>query len=123
MYYFDVLSPFCWGGPKTVARGAGHAMDVSYVFNMPIMGDPVNDNRPAAEKAISAKMIKYWTNFVKYGNPNGDGLLEWPEYEPNKASVMYFNDEFKIVKVPNRDKLDLMENFYKWKRSTWKYRN
>ena len=123
MYYFDVLSPFCWGGPKTVARGAGHAMDISYVFNTSIMAEPVNDNRPAAEKAISEKMSKYWINFVKTGNPNGDGLLTWPEYDQNKASVMYFNTEFKIIKVPNRDKLDLMESFYKWKRSTWKNRN
>ncbi len=122
MYYFDIMSPFCWGGPKTVARGAGHAMEMSYTFNVPMGGSPINDNRPAQEKKISDQISAYWVNFVKNGNPNGTGLLEWPEYDQNKPTVMYFNNDFKVINVPNKDKLDLMEDFYKWKRSTWVYR-
>lgn len=122
MYYFDVLSPFCWGGPDKTARGAGHAMDISYVFNTSMTSNIANDNRPAEEKALSEKMTKYWTNFVKNGNPNGEGLVEWPEYEPGTQTVMYINNEQKVISVPNLDKLKLMEDFYKWKRSTWVYR-
>lgn len=122
MYYFDVLSPFCWGGPGTVARGAGHAMEMSYTFNTPMMGNPVNDNRPADERAISDKMSAYWINFVKTGNPNGGNLLYWPEYEQGKPTVMYFNNEFNVIDLPNQDKLKVVEDFYKWKRSTWTYR-
>lgn len=122
LYYFDVMSPFSFGGPGTKPRGAGHSMELSYVFNTPIFSGPQGDNRSLEEKSVSAKISKYWINFVKTGNPNGDGLMNWPVYDKNKASVMYFNNEFKIIEVPNRDKLELMEKFYQWKRENWKYR-
>jgi len=28
--------------------------------------------------AIARKINEYWANFVKEGNPSGDGLVEWP---------------------------------------------
>lgn len=38
--------------------------------------------------ALSEKMVKYWTNFAKTGNPNGEGLPTWEEYNPNNENVM-----------------------------------
>ena len=26
---------------------------------------------------LSERMVSYWTNFAKTGNPNGEGLPEW----------------------------------------------
>lgn len=26
---------------------------------------------------LSAKMVEYWTNFAKNGNPDGEGLPQW----------------------------------------------
>ncbi|NXN94102.1 SASB hydrolase, partial [Rhinopomastus cyanomelas] len=32
------------------------------------------------EKELSRTLMKYWANFARNGNPNGEGLAEWPSY-------------------------------------------
>ncbi|NXA86020.1 SASB hydrolase, partial [Melanocharis versteri] len=32
------------------------------------------------EKNLSRTLMKYWANFARNGNPNGEGLVEWPSY-------------------------------------------
>ncbi|XP_031196984.1 acylcarnitine hydrolase-like isoform X2 [Mastomys coucha] len=32
----------------------------------------------AEEKVLSRKMMKYWANFARHGNPNSEGLPYWP---------------------------------------------
>ncbi|NXR14022.1 SASB hydrolase, partial [Semnornis frantzii] len=32
------------------------------------------------EKNLSRTLMKYWANFARNGNPNGEGLTEWPSY-------------------------------------------
>lgn len=34
-------------------------------------------------------MGTYWTNFAKHGNPNGEGVPEWPDFSDEKPNVMY----------------------------------
>ena len=56
-------------------EGAFHSSELWYVF-----GTLDRSWRPKTEEdyILSEKMIGYWTNFVKTGNPNGPGLEEWP---------------------------------------------
>jgi len=62
-------------------------------------------------------MIKYWTNFAKNGDPNGEGLPGWPVFEEGKETVMYLKGSVPLpIGVPNMDKLLLMEEYYKWLR-------
>ncbi|NXT22786.1 SASB hydrolase, partial [Syrrhaptes paradoxus] len=32
------------------------------------------------EKNLSRTLMKYWANFARNGNPNGEGLVDWPSY-------------------------------------------
>ena len=36
-----------------------------------------------AQQALSEQMIRYWGNFVKNLDPNGDGLPTWPQMQPD----------------------------------------
>ncbi|NXE19857.1 SASB hydrolase, partial [Ardeotis kori] len=36
------------------------------------------------EKNLSRTLMKYWANFARNGNPNGEGLVDWPSYNLNE---------------------------------------
>ncbi|XP_041505559.1 acylcarnitine hydrolase-like isoform X1 [Microtus oregoni] len=36
------------------------------------------------EELLSWTMMKYWTNFARHGNPNSEGLPEWPVMDDNE---------------------------------------
>ena len=40
---------------------------------------------------LSARMLDYWTNFMKKGDPNGDGLPQWRECSAADPFVMEFD--------------------------------
>jgi para-nitrobenzyl esterase len=56
--------------------GASHAAELEYVF---ASRDTAKHN--PAYLFLSDAMITYWTQFARTGNPNLEGLTEWPPYE------------------------------------------
>jgi para-nitrobenzyl esterase len=42
-------------------------------------------------------MNDYWVNFVKNGNPNGNGLPEWKAYDKPVGNVMEIGDQPKLI--------------------------
>jgi para-nitrobenzyl esterase len=66
------------------------------------------------EKRVSDLMQQYWVNFAKTGgNPNGDNLPNWPEFEENKETVMQFKNGASLTALPNREKITLIDSFMK----------
>jgi para-nitrobenzyl esterase len=63
-------------------------------------------------------MGTYWTNFAKYGHPNGDGVPEWPAFNDAKPAVMYFSQKPHIGPVPSVESLRVLDNYFKWRRSS-----
>ncbi|XP_053126357.1 carboxylesterase 5A-like [Hemicordylus capensis] len=61
---------------------ADHADEVGFVFGGPFLtGDiRLRDEATEEEKRLSRTIMKYWANFAHSGNPNGEGLVEWPAY-------------------------------------------
>jgi len=46
---------------------------------------------------VEKSMNGYWINFVKKGNPNGDGLPEWSSYDKSSGSIMVVGDKPEIM--------------------------
>jgi len=42
----------------------------------------------AGDEELSLKMVDYWTNFAKYGNPNGNAEGVWTAYTPQSPKFM-----------------------------------
>ncbi|XP_062580478.1 uncharacterized protein LOC134242419 [Saccostrea cucullata] len=92
-------------------EGPGHADDVGFIFQYytpPTEG--IQDYL-----AVSDKMIAYWSNFAKNGDPNDNSLERWPVYNPGakgyiildrgtKPSTGYANSRVKfwLEDLPDR---------------------
>ena len=74
----------------------------------------------AEDRALSAQMQKFWSNFAKTGNPNGQGVPEWPQYQSaGEWPVMFLNVESKASPDQHRDRyLFLTRVWSKWQRWT-----
>ena len=67
------LDPSCLCGTKQVFQcylTAGHAVELPYVFHTATLG---GFHYTPDELVLSDTLINYWTNFARYGNPNGKG--------------------------------------------------
>jgi para-nitrobenzyl esterase len=67
--------------PQLEIFGSYHGMELFYVFNNwenTILGSGFL--LKPEDQVVQDAMLKYWVNFANTGNPNGDGLENWPEY-------------------------------------------
>ena len=80
----DQNAPELFWPPDTVSGmpyGAAHASEIQYLFNLPQPPWPVlplNNN----QLQLSDNMIRYWTQFARFGNPNSASTPLWQKYDP-----------------------------------------
>jgi para-nitrobenzyl esterase len=78
---------------------AHHALDVPLVF------DNVEANRsmvgPGPEpQAMADLMSNVWVTFARTGDPNTEGLPNWPVYNTENRNTMVFDTESHVVERP-----------------------
>jgi para-nitrobenzyl esterase len=112
-YYFDQHPDYPAGSPR-YGYGSPHAQDVAYVFKHL---DPSNPQTTKSDLQISDAMAAYWTNFAKYGNPNGNGLPDWPAFSDKVPVVMHFNQTPHTGPVPSAKSLEVLDAYFKWRRT------
>lgn len=112
-YYFNQqqpASPFSSYEP----RGAGHGAEIGYVFRH--LGENKDNSYTDEDLELSEIMARYWTNFARNGDPNGEGLPHWPVFKEDEPTVLYLNGTPHTGPVPNLEKLRLMEEYFSWLR-------
>jgi para-nitrobenzyl esterase len=112
-YYFDQHPDYPKDSPK-YGSGSPHGQDVAYVFKHL---DPSKPETTKTDLEISEAMATYWTNFAKYGNPNGKGVPEWPAFSDANPKVMYFGQTPHVGPVPSAESLKVLDAYFKWRRT------
>jgi para-nitrobenzyl esterase len=56
---------------KSFPYGATHFSELQFLFNMSALTIPGTPGLSPAEQELSARMIRYWTSFATFGDPNG----------------------------------------------------
>jgi para-nitrobenzyl esterase len=90
----------------SAARGEGarHATEIPYVFNTLSIGD-LEGSGP--HHAVARTMNETWRSFAETGEPNGSGLMHWPDYASKQ--IMEFKRHGQSVHPDVRnDRLDAL---------------
>ena len=94
------------------SSGAFHSSDLWYIFHsMSHSWRPFNDG----DKELSAKMVDYWTNFAKYGNPNGEGNGVWTPYTTKDPKYMILDVKDNKASCTMSDKPEYKGSAFRWR--------
>lgn len=102
MYFFQRQLPDGGGVSKF---GAFHSGEIVYAYN-----NLKKLNRPweSADYKLADMMSSCWVNFALKGNPNGEGLPFWPQFNKDKGEVMIFDVKSAASKHPCYDGLEYL---------------
>lgn len=102
---------------------ASHADDVFYLFGGTLV-DRAQLTRDSREWKMREKMCKLWTNFAKYDDPTPDdgNPLSFRWLAVNAADIvggsgfshLVINEELKLVRNLNKDRMDFWRKHLNW---------
>ncbi len=99
---------FGWEPPMFNNRmRAFHCLDICFWFaNTDVM--LTHTGGGARPRKLSEKMSDSLLNFMKSGDPNTDGLPQWPVFSVEKGETMVLNDNCEVQNDPDREGRNLL---------------
>jgi len=90
------------------SENAYHSAEIEFVFGA--LASKKLSWRPE-DKALSDLMSTYWSNFAKNGDPNGEGLPEWPTYNSRSHyPVMHLDATSHAAPDDHRARYEFLDN-------------
>jgi para-nitrobenzyl esterase len=107
-YRFDRSLP---SATDSAGLGAFHSGEIEYVFGA--LDSKTGIPWTSEDRALSELMQKYWANFARNGDPNGEGLPVWPAYRAAEDwPVMYLDAISKAEKDRLRDRYVFLDSVW-----------
>ncbi|XP_058792783.1 juvenile hormone esterase-like [Phymastichus coffea] len=94
-------------------NGTAHGDDLAYLFHLTVANISLSSNDPTY--ITRRRMVRFWTNFAKYGNPTPNGhkdtLLQGITWPDSRKSDEYleFNQDLAIKENPVDTRVELIE--------------
>ncbi len=92
--------------------GTYHSGEIIYAYGNLYRSDKqfaYNDS----DYELSKKMSSYWINYIKTGNPNGDGLTNWEAYDPTKENVLELGENISMFKDEYLEAYKIIDEYIK----------
>lgn len=107
-YRFDHGPNTTWF-PGEPLQGAFHSCEIPYFMDNL---DAFDWKRGAADEAVARLSSSYVVNFVRTGNPNGDGLPHWPSYREASRPVMLIAANPSLAHDLERARYDMLQGLF-----------
>ena len=91
-------------------HGNYHAGELIYAYGN-VKNSPYDYRYNESDIVLSEIMLTYWSNFAKTGNPNSDGVNEWPLYNSSDKKVMELGEHVGLIDDRYKDLYPLIEEF------------
>ncbi|KAJ5637468.1 alpha/beta-hydrolase [Penicillium lividum] len=93
--------------------GAYHGAELWYTFNnIPYADYTANLTWPAKDYAIADRTSDYWVNFIRSGNPNGDGLPKWEPSTQEAKKIMYLGNTWGMESIAPDAVIDFLMDWF-----------
>lgn len=112
LYYFDQHPDYPEDSPRA-GYGSPHGSEMEYVFHKL---NPMK-SRDEIETTLEDQVFRYWINFAKYGNPNGEGLPQWDAFSVAKQTMLLKGIESRMIDVPSEDAMWVLDSYFQWRRT------
>ena len=92
--------------------GAAHSLEIPFAFNnLDRLPASLLFNKSNIDEAqeLSNIMEGYWINFAHTGDPNGEGLPEWPVFEPGSHKVQVFDTIVRTERANMQERCEFWE--------------
>ncbi|MEZ5565691.1 MAG: carboxylesterase family protein [Gammaproteobacteria bacterium] len=90
LYYYSYVDE----AQRGQVPGAPHGAEVSHLFRHPLRP---NSTLSEHDLEVSGPLRRYWIQFARNGNPNGDDLPAWPAFTREKPNTMDFGETPKLL--------------------------
>ncbi|KAK6194125.1 threonyl-tRNA synthetase [Pestalotiopsis sp. IQ-011] len=96
--------------PPGQDAGAAHMTEIQYTQNN--LYNVYYGQWEADDYQIAATMNGCWVNFIKTGNPNGDGLPTWDSAVANGTATMELGDGWGQIPIADDEQISLFADWF-----------
>ncbi|KAI0166573.1 Alpha/Beta hydrolase protein [Xylariaceae sp. FL1272] len=96
--------------PPGQSAGAAHMTEIQYTQNN--LYNVYYGAWEAEDYQIAATMNGYWVNFIKNGDPNGAGLVQWDNVSINSTVTQELGDGWGPMPIANAQQIQLFNRWF-----------